>query len=87
MSLVDIPTGENTRDVRHVSWGVGVNPGAVGTAFFATVQIQFSQPDGHELHDFAAVVFVWRPARGSVFFAVAFGVQEVTHCRVERYGL
>ena len=84
LGLVNVPTGKDACNVGNVCARVGLSLITFGTALFSAVEVQFIQPDGHQLHDLAAIVFVWHAARGGVFLAVAFGVQVSTHGSNER---
>ena len=79
---VQIPPGQNARQIGHVGLRVAGQLAAVGGAFFSAVEVQLVQADREQLHHFAGVVFV-RLAALRVFFLVAAGIEENAHGRRE----
>ena len=75
---------ENFGQPADVFEGVSLNRLAIGSGFRRTVQRQFYQADGKELHQLAGEILVRHPAT-AVGLAIAAHVQEIAHRRRERH--
>ena len=83
LAAVEVPAGENARQVADVGQCVAGQLAAVGGALFGAVSVELIQADGEQLHHLTGVVFVGLAAP-AVFLLIAFGVQEQAHRRVQR---
>ncbi len=79
------PAGEHVRETFDHAFVIGRNRQAIGVEHERSVGMQFVQPDGKQLQDFARVIFVGAASAGRVFLVIAQHVQIATHRRTERH--